>query len=116
MLIGQTVFIENGIIVSIYSTLSNLASQVKMIDGTGKFLMPGLVDMHTHIFDKSDLQLYLSCGVTTVRNMMFFPKHHKWKQQVEERKILGASIITRTPTLNSGDNMGPFHKKAKSTR
>jgi hypothetical protein len=114
MLIGQTVSIENGIIVSIDSTSSNLPNQTKTIDGTGKFLMSGLVDMHTHIFAKSELQLYLSCGVTTVRNMMGFPKHLKWKQQVEERKILGASIITRTPTLNSGDNMGPFHKKVKS--
>lgn len=37
------------------------------IDGTGKFLMPGLVDMHTHI-SAASAKHYLYSGVTTVRN------------------------------------------------
>ena len=37
------------------------------IDGTGKFLMPGLVDMHTHISPTS-AKHYLYSGVTSVRN------------------------------------------------
>ncbi|WP_213809911.1 hypothetical protein [Jeotgalicoccus sp. WY2] len=37
------------------------------IDGTGKFLMPGLVDMHTHITPTS-ARHYLYSGVTSVRN------------------------------------------------
>lgn len=39
----------------------------KTIDGTGKYLMPGLVDMHTHITPAS-AKHYLLSGVTTVRN------------------------------------------------
>lgn len=37
------------------------------IDGTNKYLMPGLVDMHTHISSAS-AKHYLYSGVTTVRN------------------------------------------------
>lgn len=37
------------------------------IDGSGKFLLPGLVDMHTHISPAS-AKHYLASGVTTVRN------------------------------------------------
>ena len=37
------------------------------IDGTGKYLMPGLVDMHTHITPAS-ARHYLYSGVTSVRN------------------------------------------------
>ncbi|MFC3419104.1 amidohydrolase family protein [Salinicoccus hispanicus] len=40
---------------------------VNDIDGTGKFLLPGLVDMHTHITPQS-AKHYLASGVTTVRN------------------------------------------------
>lgn len=43
-----------------------------IIDGTGKFLFPGLADMHTHIGEtltKSYLNLFVSYGVTTVRDL-----------------------------------------------
>ena len=48
------------------------------IDGRGKYLMPGLADMHVHLFPgtgQDDLanqqfQLFLANGVTTIRNMI----------------------------------------------
>src|SRR5678816_4818546 len=51
------------------------ASQVRAprdarrIDGRGKYLMPGLADMHAHPDTKLDLLLYVADGVTTVRTM-----------------------------------------------
>lgn len=46
----------------------SIPSEVNLdIDGTGKFLMPGLVDMHTHITPTS-AKHYLYSGVTSVRN------------------------------------------------
>ena len=46
----------------------SISSEDKLeIDGTGKFLMPGLVDMHTHISPTS-AKHYLYSGVTSVRN------------------------------------------------
>jgi imidazolonepropionase-like amidohydrolase len=39
------------------------------IEGQGRFLLPGLVDMHVHLFESGDLLLYLSHGVTTIRNL-----------------------------------------------
>lgn len=38
------------------------------VDGTGKVLMPGLADMHVHYFSTDAGPLFLSNGVTTVRN------------------------------------------------
>ena len=72
--------------------------------------MPGLIDMHAHIFDRNDLPQYLSYGVTTVRNMMGFPMHLRWKQQLNSNEFPGSNLITSSPTINSGDNAGPFHK------
>ncbi|PYN03418.1 MAG: hypothetical protein DME07_06845 [Candidatus Rokuibacteriota bacterium] len=41
------------------------------IDGRGKFLMPGLVDMHVHVYtrDKWHPELFLAAGVTTVLDL-----------------------------------------------
>src|SRR5687768_6587311 len=36
-----------------------------VIDGEGAFVSPGLIDMHVHVFDPSDLLLLLAHGVTT---------------------------------------------------
>lgn len=44
-----------------------------MIDGAGKYLMPGLADMHTHInnsmFEYPFFNLFLANGVTTIRDL-----------------------------------------------
>ena len=39
------------------------------IDCRDKYLMPGLVDMHVHLFKDYQLTLFIANGVTTIRNM-----------------------------------------------
>lgn len=39
------------------------------VDGRGRFVMPGLADMHVHVFDSRDLVLYIGNGVPTTRNL-----------------------------------------------
>jgi imidazolonepropionase-like amidohydrolase len=116
VLYNQTIIIDNGNIQSIGPTEGQLPQHIKIIDAKGKYLMPGLVDMHTHLFDRSDLTLYLANGVTTVRNMMGFPMHLKWRKEVASGKLIGATVFTASPTINSGDNAGPFHKKVKNEK
>jgi len=50
----------------------------KIIDGTGMYLLPGLINIHAHIHDKRGekpipfeylYKLWLSCGITTVRDV-----------------------------------------------
>jgi predicted amidohydrolase YtcJ len=46
----------------------------RVVDGTGKFLIPGLWDMHVHIASPAYLPLFVANGVTGVREMhAFFP-------------------------------------------
>jgi imidazolonepropionase-like amidohydrolase len=40
-----------------------------VIDAKGRYLMPGLMDMHAHVYSPEDLVLYLANGVTTIRSM-----------------------------------------------
>ncbi len=107
---NKNVYINLGKIVNITPDSLPLIKGYTPINTHGKYLVPGLIDMHAHIFDRTDLTQYLSYGVTTVRNMMGFPMHLRWKQQWEANEIAGSRLITATPTLNSGEDTGPFHK------
>jgi imidazolonepropionase-like amidohydrolase len=64
-----TVVVEDGKIVNI-STAAKPVSQVDstVIDGRGKFLIPGLWDMHAHYEQVEWGPIYLAAGVTTVRD------------------------------------------------
>src|SRR5690242_2311152 len=72
----QTVVIENDqiIVIGPSSTIS-LEPSCIVIDGTGKYLMPGLTDMHVHYWYPAEAALFLSQGVTVVRNMAGNPYH-----------------------------------------
>jgi len=109
ILYNRNIYIENNKIVEITSD-TFINSGYEVIRAEGKFVMPGLIDMYTHIFDRTDLPQYLSYGVITVRNMMGFPMHLRWKEQLKQNKLPGSNLITATPTINSGDNAGPFYK------
>jgi imidazolonepropionase-like amidohydrolase len=47
----------------------HIPSNAQVIDATGKFLIPGLWDMHAHTTDDWFLPLYLANGITGVRDM-----------------------------------------------
>jgi hypothetical protein len=78
VLVDQTVVIEDGLIASIAPDSSAvIPSNATIIDGTDKFLFPGLADMHTHLgaevpiaggIGQNQVQVYLAAGVTTILN------------------------------------------------
>jgi imidazolonepropionase-like amidohydrolase len=65
----QTVRIEAGRILSISPSQENDATQPGAVDGRGKFLIPGLYDMHVHLHEAYELSLYVANGVTGIRIM-----------------------------------------------
>jgi imidazolonepropionase-like amidohydrolase len=107
---NKNLYLENGKITHIQDDSLKIRNGYAQINAKGKFIMPGLIDMHAHIFDRNDLPQYLSYGITTVRNMMGFPMHLRWKQQLLNNEFPGSTLFTATPTINSGENAGPFHK------
>lgn len=105
---NQTIVIENGLIKKIKPFNPNETYTDLVVDGEGLFAIPGLIDMHAHIFDRTDLALYLANGITTVRNMMGFPMHLRWQEQSKDPLFPGSRLISASPTLNGGDFI-PFH-------
>ncbi len=66
----QTVVVRDGRIVALGPAKSTpVPREAQHIDGRGRYLMPGLTDMHVHLFWSRDLVLFLANGVTTIRNM-----------------------------------------------
>jgi Imidazolonepropionase and related amidohydrolases len=95
----QTVLIRNGKIIAIRPSLT-LPPEVRRIDGSGKFLTPGLIDGHVHLMSPDDLISYLAYGVTTVVNMSGTPADLKMRREVRTGSRLGPNLYTAGPTID----------------
>ena len=73
-----------------------------VISGANKFLIPGLWDMHVHLWDQDPrFALYLASGVTGVRDMGGnFPQVKEWKQRIQHGTLAGPRIVTSGPPLD----------------
>lgn len=76
------------------------------VDLRGKFLIPGLADMHTHAQAEGiDNGLYVANGVTTVREMAGSPLARDWRTRIEAGNLLGprytvgSRMIDGAPTI-----------------
>jgi len=72
----------------------------KIVDARGKYLIPGLCDMHAHMFssDRKDiwLPLYVANGVTCVRDMaesMSLDEVKRWRDQIDRGEWLGPHVL-----------------------
>jgi hypothetical protein len=91
VLTDQTVLVNKGLITTIGRDL-RVPNGARVIDATGKFLSPGLADMHSHSDTREDMKVYLANGVTTLLNLG------------------GASsdfVDQLMPLLNRGERPGP---------
>lgn len=104
VLANKMVYIQDGIIKSISESLPN--KEVEIVDAQGKFLLPGLIDMHVHVWDKYELGLYLANGVTAVRNVWGIPMHLRIKEDVNNDKILSPLFYTTGPKLTGPEFIG----------
>ncbi|MER7863836.1 amidohydrolase family protein [Amycolatopsis japonica] len=76
----------------------------RVIDGRGKYLVPGLWDMHTHGADLEDIvpPLHLAHGVTGVREMWGYAENRATKGKIDRGELLGPRVV-----LASGIVDGP---------
>ncbi len=108
LLKNRNVVIDSGRIKRITAEDLDLEVYNTVIDGTGKFLMPGLAEMHAHIPPpttsteriEETLYLYLSRGVTTIRGMLGHPLHLELRKKTAAGELLSPRIYTSSPSLN----------------
>ena len=72
----------------------------EVLDATGKFLIPGLWDMHVHPHGKDYLPLFIANGVTGIRVMWGDPEDHEWRKAIEAGGLIGPRMIIASPLVD----------------
>ena len=112
----QTVIVRGGRIAEI-----GPANKIKVpdgatkIEGTGKYLMPGLAEMHGHIpppnaprtYTEAVLFLYAANGVTTVRGMLGAPNQLELRDRANRGEIVSPTLYLAGPSFNGNSVNSP---------
>ena len=102
---NKTILIDSGMIkwVGDYPGLKSLVNPENEIDVRGKYIIPGLWDMHIHLEGEdlvednlALLPVFIAYGITTVRDMAsdLGEQVLKWREEIEQNKIVSPQIFT----------------------
>lgn len=112
---NQDVIVKDGKILAIgESGKVKYNKKAILIDGKGKYLIPGLAEMHAHVPPSDDIQqmkdvllLYTLKGITTIRGMLGHPKHLQLREQLKKGEIVGPHFYTSGPSFNGNSVKSP---------
>ena len=90
------------------SAKAQIPAGAARVEGKGKFLMPGLAEMHAHIPGgtapdsavERTLFLYAANGITTIRGMLGDPRHLVYRERAAKGEIVSPLIYTSGPSFN----------------
>lgn len=117
VLANQTVVVVDGVI-----TALGPASRIRVpdgatrIDGRGRFLMPGLAEMHAHVPPQAAppqevlddiLFLYVANGVTTIRGMLGSAYQIDLARRLEANELMGPTFYVGAPSINGNSAPDP---------
>ena len=122
---GHSVLIRNGLIAAVCAPGARCGDgSAETIDGTGKFLIPGLIDMHAHTnpgdllamevetremtqrVQSQQLRQYVMFGVTTLRDTAGGPANLEIRERIERGEAIGPRIFT---AFGAMDGDPPLH-------
>ena len=109
-----TVVLERGRVVAIGPSPA-IPPGARVVDARGKFLVPGLWDMHAHLASLGPVghapERYVGYGVLGVRDMGGFADTlFPLRGRIRSGDRIGPEIVMAGPTLN-GEQSAPFHRK-----
>ena len=116
---NQTVIVRNGVIAEIGDARKvKVPKDALRVDATDRFLIPGLVDMHTHLLSDSDeypdsiaeneLRVMVANGVTTVRFMIGTPELLALRTRSAKGEIDAPTIFVASPHLTGREQGNNF--------
>jgi imidazolonepropionase-like amidohydrolase len=106
---GQTVLVRGDRIVAVGpSARTAVPAGATRIDARGKWLMPGLAEMHGHVpppnappqQTEDVLFLYVANGITTVRGMLGAPGQLALRERTARGEIVGPTLYLAGPSFN----------------
>jgi hypothetical protein len=116
VLADQVVIVQGGRITALGPVASTaIPAGTIRVDARGKYLIPGLAEMHGHIpggnapddVVERVLSLYSLNGITTVRGMLGHPRHLELRARAARNEILSPTIYTSGPSLNGNSVTSP---------
>ena len=103
---GATVLVRDGRIATVGTTVA-VPAGTTIIDGTGKYLIPGLSDMHTHLLSDggevhdsagpAEIGVMLANGITTARLMIGTPEQLVLRRAVTQGSVVGPQLWVASP-------------------
>lgn len=119
-LAGHSVVISDGRIAEVGPVADvRIPATATVVDGTGKFLIPGLFEMHAHTSKTraSALGLYIVYGVTTMRDL---GSEHaevlRWRREVRDGARVGPRMLIAGPYLESLRNIERMRRDPPESR
>ena len=106
VLTRQTVLVADGLIRQVgASDRVRIPAGTARIEAGGKYLMPGLADMHIHMAGPRELQeellqMYVVAGVTTILNLRGTPDHLALRSDIRSGRAFGPDMYTVGPYVN----------------
>jgi hypothetical protein len=89
------------------SSRERTPKETLIVEGRGRFLMPGIAEGHAHVpgpkqqdYAEEVLLLYVAHGVTTIRGMLGDPWHLELRDRLARGEALGPRLYTAGPSLN----------------
>jgi imidazolonepropionase-like amidohydrolase len=120
VLAKHSVVVRGDRIVSVSTRKAKYPDGTKVVDGTDKYLVPGLAEMHGHIpppnagpVVEEVLFLYLANGITTVRGMLGHPGQLELRDSARQGKILAPTLYLAGPSFNGQSINSPEEAVAK---
>jgi imidazolonepropionase-like amidohydrolase len=111
----QTVVVRGGVIVEVGDARKiKVPKGALKIDARGKYLIPGLADMHAHLLSDEhfpdalagdELKIMLAQGVTTARLMIGTPEQLELRAKSKSGEIIAPTLYVASPQL-SGRSFG----------
>ena len=113
---GHTVLVRGDRIVQVGPAAAvTVPAQALQVDGAGKYLMPGLAEMHAHIpsqeapqeFTDAVLFLYVANGVTTARGMLGAPNQFALREKAQRGEIVSPTLYLAGPSFSGRSIKSP---------
>ena len=113
---NQTVLVRGDRIEQVGPVASvTVPAGAQRIEGRGRFLMPGLAEMHAHIpgaqappqLIQDILYLYVANGITSIRGMLGAPNQFEWKAKAAKNEVVAPFMLLAGPSMNQNTVTDP---------
>ena len=116
-----TIVLTGNRITAIQTATAPVPPGARIVEGTGKYVIPGLWDMHVHLGDATSsepaLTMFLAAGVTGVRDMGSprFERLRSWREEIARGERVGPRIVAPGPLLQAGPPVDTNHVEIRDS-